>query len=121
MRESRRFCFFRETITAGIPQGSVLGLLLFSVYVNDMPRQPGIQIALFAEDTAVFTSDRYEERADLRLQRQLDSLGDWSDSWKVSLNETKSVAVLLSKRRKDPLRRLRLGRTYLRWPGSESS
>ena len=66
----------RQRITAGVPQGSVLGPLLFSIYVNDVPRQPGVQVALFADDTAVFTADRHEERAVLRLQRQLDTLVD---------------------------------------------
>ena len=59
-----------------VPQGSVLGLLLFSGYDNDISRQPGVHIVIFSDDTAVFTADRNEERAVLRLQRQLDSHGD---------------------------------------------
>ena len=75
------------------PQGSVLGPLLFSLYVNDVLRQPGVQVAFFADDTAVFTADGHVERAVFRLQRQLDSLGDWTENWRVQLNATKSVAV----------------------------
>ena len=58
-----------------------------------MPRQPGVQEALSADDMAVFTADRNAEWAALRLQRQLYKLGDWNDNWRVSLNVTKSVAV----------------------------
>ena len=81
-RQERTFCVrvgdlvsSERRITASVPQGSVLGPLLFSNYVNDVPRQPGVQMALFADDTAVFTADRHVERAVLRLQRQLDTLG----------------------------------------------
>ena len=102
-------------ITAGVPQGSVLGPLLFSVYVNDAPREPGVQMALFADDTAVYTADRNADRAILRLQRALDAYSTWTESWKVAVNDTKSSAVLFSKRRKEPRGRVRLGRTYLPW------
>ena len=78
-------------ITAGVPQDSVLGPLLFSVYVNDVPRQPGVQMALFADDTAVFTADRHEERAVLRLQRQLDKLVDWTENWSCLLYTSRCV------------------------------
>ena len=44
------------------PQGSVLGPFLFSIYVDDVPRQPGVQMALFADEMAVFTADRHVER-----------------------------------------------------------
>ena len=48
-------------ITTGIPRGSVLGFLLFSEYVNDVLREPGVQFALFANDTAVYTADQNAE------------------------------------------------------------
>ena len=71
-------------------------------------------------DMAVFTADRHTDRAVLLLQRQFDKPRDWTESWKVALNATKSVVVLFSKRRKDPRRQRRIGRTYMRWSkGSE--
>ena len=85
------------------------------LYVNDVPRQPGVPVALFADDTAVFTADRHVERGVLRLQRQLGTHGDWTENWRVQLNATKCVAVEFSKRRKIPVRQLRNARTYLRW------
>ena len=44
-------------ITAGVPQGSVLGPLLFSVFVNDTPRVAGVRLSLFAYDTAAFAAE----------------------------------------------------------------
>ena len=73
-----------------------LGPLLFSVYVNDAPREPGVQMALFADDTAVYTADRNADRAIIRLQRALDAYTTWTEIWKVAVNETKSSAVLFS-------------------------
>ena len=69
--------FFERRFSAGIPQGSALDLLLFSVYVKDVSREPGVHIAIVADDTALYISDCNSDRTIIRLQRQLDTTGKW--------------------------------------------
>ena len=73
-------------ITAGVPQGSVLGPLLFSLFVNDTPRVPGVKLSLFADDTAAFASEPNASYAAVKLQRQLDAYVGWTDDWRVAFN-----------------------------------
>ena len=50
-------CIRDRSNTAGVIQGSVLGPLLFSVFVSDMPRVTGVRLSLFADDTAAFAEE----------------------------------------------------------------
>jgi hypothetical protein len=45
---------------AGVPQGSVLSPTLYNMYINDAPQTPGVHLALFADDTCLYTTDRRE-------------------------------------------------------------
>ena len=76
-------------IPSGIPQGRVLVALLFPFYVKNVPREPGAQTALFADDTMVYTAVQNDERAIGRLQHALDAFAP------------KRSAVLFSKHRKE--------------------
>ena len=61
-------------VISGIPQGSVLGLLLLVLYINDLPDNVKSEALLFADDTNVY-------RLIKSTQDDIDSLLSWSDKW----------------------------------------
>ncbi|GBO99308.1 RNA-directed DNA polymerase from mobile element jockey [Eumeta japonica] len=74
----------------------------YSAYTNDIPRPTsGVQLALFADDTALFYRNRYRDVAARRLQRAIDELGQWFRLWRIEVNPEKSAAIQFkySKRR----------------------
>ena len=82
-------------VTSGIPQGSVLGPTLFTIFVNDMPSQVANHIKLFADDTKLYcrvpdsTSD---------LQADIDALARWSEKWLLPFNESKCKVMHIGRR-----------------------
>ncbi|GBP69982.1 Probable RNA-directed DNA polymerase from transposon BS [Eumeta japonica] len=87
----------RRLIRAGVPQSSTLSPLLYSAYTNDTPRPPssGVQLALFADDTALFygSKNRSTRFTLLPLQRAIDELGQWFRKWRIEVNPDKSAAI----------------------------
>ena len=73
-------------VLSGIPQGSVLGPLLFVCFVNDLPDDVKSATFLFADDTKIFAKVPDESRT---LQADLDRLQQWSDSWQLKFNAEK--------------------------------
>lgn len=104
-----------QTISAGVPQGSVLGPLLFLAYINDIPKQPHTHLACFADDTASYTSNNDEDLIVGRLQLSLDLLSTYFRKWKLKLNESKTEAIMFSRKRKPPLKRLVLNTYQIPW------
>ncbi|GBP06455.1 Probable RNA-directed DNA polymerase from transposon BS [Eumeta japonica] len=67
--------YTKRTLKARVPQGSTLSLLLYSAYVNDIPRSSnGLQLALFADDTALYLRGSRFRYTIPRLQRAIDEL-----------------------------------------------
>ena len=78
-------------ITCGVPQGSVLGPLLFILYTNDLPRVlQGAKCILFADDTTIYTSSPNQKQLYECMTRELNNLTDWFNANKLSLNTTKT-------------------------------
>ena len=75
-------------VNSGIPQGSVLGSLLFISYVNDMPEVVTNVIKMFADVTKIFAECKSNEDR-TRLQDDLDSLDRWSRIWQIKFNAEK--------------------------------
>ena len=75
-------------ITSGVPQGSVLGPLLFLLYINDLDCGIVSRLSKFADDTKLGGKVVTRDDCDA-IQRDLDNLSTWSDKWLLRFNETK--------------------------------
>jgi hypothetical protein len=82
------------TIKCGVPQGSVLGPLLFLVYVNDLPDcLTYVKGILFADDTSLYISSNNMHKLYDNTNRELEILYDWFQANKLSLNVKKNATT----------------------------
>lgn len=102
-------------VLAGVPQGSLLGPELFSIYVSDIPKDQAVSLAMYADDTAIFTSSRSENIMVRRLQRSIDNLSEWFERWKFDINADKCVALRVTRRLAPPPDCVELDRMELPW------
>ena len=79
-------------VKSGVPQGSVLGPILFIVFINDLPKQIKANCSIFADDTKVWKRIRCLEDADI-LQEDLYQLEEWTKVWKLKFNPLKSHVI----------------------------
>ena len=75
-------------VVSGIPQGSVLGPILFVIFINDLPDSIVSGSFLFADDTKLFRTIRSRDDTTV-LQSDLDHLMDWSSKWLLKFNASK--------------------------------
>ena len=80
----------RATINAGVPQGSILGPLLFLIYINDLSNginsNFGINSKLFADDTSIFSTVYAPNTTADSLNKDLQKISEWAYKWKMSFN-----------------------------------
>ena len=81
-------------VHSGVVQGSVLGSLLFLLFVNDVCDlfQPPVKIKLFADDIKLYSSIKTRNDADI-LSNYIDALEKWATLWQLSINEKKSSVL----------------------------
>ena len=90
-------------ILAGVPQGSVLGPLLFLIYINDTVNEIGSNIRLFADDTSLFMIAGNPVISAEQLNADLVKILQWAETWLVSFNPTKTESLLISRKINRPL------------------
>ena len=88
-----------KEINAGVPQGSVLGPVLYLLYTSDLPKLENNTVATFADDTAILAVGSSNEEATEKLQTAIDQMQKWTKKWRIHLNESKSVHVNFTNRR----------------------
>jgi retron-type reverse transcriptase len=87
------------TITTGVPQGSVLGPLLFLLYINDIQYcSKLVSIILFADDTNILYSDSCLEKLNEILQMEMNKIATWLNFNRLSLNTAKTKLILFRDR-----------------------
>ena len=87
-------------VTCGIPQGSILGPLLFLCYVNDMPISVDCKLLLYADDSALLVSNKDPKIVADKLSHELESCRQWLIDNKLSLHLGKTEAILFGSKRK---------------------
>lgn len=82
-------------IDAGVPQGSILGPLLYNIFTSDLPTLPGNGVlSLFADDTAVIYKGKITRYLVGRLQKGLDVLSEYFGDWKIRINAAKTQTII---------------------------
>ena len=84
-------------VTSGVPQGTVLGPLLFLLYINDLPDNLSTSVRLFADDCILYTPIRTQNDSSL-LQNDLLKLQKWQDTWLMKFNPDKCYTMTLATR-----------------------
>ena len=91
------------TISAGIPQGSVLGPLFFLVYINDLANDLKSDVKMFADDTSLFSVVDDVDRTAEELTSDLETVNLWACQWKMQFNTDKTVKLIFSTKRVKPI------------------
>ena len=104
-----------KPINAGVLQGSVLGPLLFLIYVNDIADSLLSLTRLFADDSSLFYSASSIDDIQGLINHDLVLLSRWAKQWLVTFNPSKTEAILFSLRNLDFMPLLKFENTYVKF------
>ena len=86
-------------VLSGVPQGTVLGPLLFLAYINDMPECVSSDLRLFADDSLLYRRIKSAEYATI-LQQDLDKLQEWESKWLMQFHPEKCFTLRVTNKTK---------------------
>ncbi|GFX65941.1 probable RNA-directed DNA polymerase from transposon BS [Trichonephila clavipes] len=78
-------------VNTGVTQGSLLGPVLFNIYVNDIPSHPRTMINLYADDTAISATYKNTKSVTVALNKYLALLEKYFNDWKIKINVDKGL------------------------------
>ena len=85
-------------IKAGVPQGSILRPIFFNIYINDIPISTNTHLAIYTDDTAIYTSSWNPVQATKYLQAHIDQILKFFQNWKLTVNAQKTQAITFSRK-----------------------
>lgn len=109
-----------EPVLSGVPQGTVLGPLLFLIYINDITSNIQSDIRLFADDCVLYRQINNSTDREI-LQKDINTLFSWSQTWKMQFNANKCFVLPITRKRRNPNNShyiYKLGETPLQYTNS---
>ena len=83
-----------KNILAGVPHGSVLGPLLFLIYLNDLPNGIESKCKIFEDDTSLFSKVKNATFSDTQSNNDLNKISKWAFQWKMLFNPDPSKQTI---------------------------
>ena len=90
-------------IKAGVPQGSILGPLLFLLFINDIVNETHANIRLFTNDTSLYLNVEHPDVTAQLLNIDFETIAKWAKLWLVTFNPTKSESLPTSRKINAPI------------------
>ena len=89
----------KDDVLSGVPQGTVLGSLLFLTYINDMPSHTESDVRLIADDSLLYREIRNTNDS-IQLQEDLNALESWEKKWLMRFNPSKYNVISIPPKNK---------------------
>lgn len=102
-----------EEILFGVPQGSILGPLLFLIFINDLPDATSLYVKLFADDTFLCAQNQNIQMLQSEVNNELYKVAQWLSSNKLTLNIKKSKYMIISNKRNIPKLSININQSHL--------
>ena len=92
-------------IESGVPQGSVLGPLIFLIYINDLEKNIKSHVNFFADDTMLFSIVNNPEQTAREMNKDLQTINKWAEQWKLAFNpdvNKQATEIIFSCKKSNP-------------------